>query len=298
MSHKSLVILLLIIFSCKENSTSNDLSDEISASYKQELNEYRSGLDGVRKNGYLQLIALLKMDKDTMVFGKQSSNSLFLNIEEIPDSIGVFIKKDSLYMFETNKSLAVLTMEDSLISSSLLSLDEFGSSVKMKHDRLNWQVITRNNTPYLRVWDTKNPEIEAFKGFESYPITTEMLIKGNFKYYETSKSEKVDSQLGPKANTEFIGQVTFEYQGKEYSLDVGNNGFTMVADETTGEETYGGGRYIYLNLPDSDGIVEIDFNKLYNPPCSFNKYTTCLYPPQQNYLDFKINAGEKIALTQ
>ena len=68
----------------------------------------------------------------------------------------------------------------------------------------------------------------------------------------------------------------------------------MVHDQTSGDVTYGGGRYIYLDLPEKDGPVTIDFNKLYNPPCSFSKYTTCLYPPQQNRLPFEILAGETI----
>ena len=75
------------------------------------------------------------------------------------------------------------------------------------------------------------------------------------------------------------------------------DGFTMVSDDTSGDLTYGGGRYIYLDLPESDGPVTIDFNKLYNPPCAFSEFTTCLYPPRQNVLPFKVEAGEKLELT-
>ena len=68
----------------------------------------------------------------------------------------------------------------------------------------------------------------------------------------------------------------------------------MVSDKTTGDETYGGGRYIYLDLPETDGLVTLDFNYLYNPPCAFSDFTTCLYPPRQNNLTFIILAGERI----
>ena len=33
---------------------------------------------------------------------------------------------------------------------------------------------------------------------------------------------------------------------------------------------------------------------LYNPPCAFSKFTTCLFPPSQNQLPIKIEAGERI----
>jgi uncharacterized protein (DUF1684 family) len=41
-------------------------------------------------------------------------------------------------------------------------------------------------------------------------------------------------------------------------------------------------------------LVTLDFNYLYNPPCAFSDFTTCLYPPRQNNLTFIILAGERI----
>jgi uncharacterized protein (DUF1684 family) len=68
----------------------------------------------------------------------------------------------------------------------------------------------------------------------------------------------------------------------------------MVGDATNGEETYGSGRYIYVDIPETDGKVHLDFNYLYNPPCSYSEFTTCLLPPLQNRLPFRIEAGELI----
>ena len=132
--------------------------------------------------------------------------------------------------------------------------------------------------------------------FELYELNPNLIFEGQFTYFEESKSEIVKSEVDGKRKTSFIGKVTFEYNGETHDLDVGENGFTMVSDETTGDETYGGGRYIYLVLPETDGLVTLDFNYLYNPPCAFSEFTTCLYPPRQNVLPFKIIAGEKITL--
>ena len=79
---------------------------------------------------------------------------------------------------------------------------------------------------------------------------------------------------------------------EDYAREVVNHGFTMVGDATTGEETYGGGRYIDLILPETSGTMLVDFNKLYNPPCTFSAFTTCQYPSEQNMLPFKLQAGE------
>jgi uncharacterized protein (DUF1684 family) len=100
----------------------------------------------------------------------------------------------------------------------------------------------------------------------------------------------VDNQDSP-------GAVVFERKGKSYRLDAIQDEpqslFMIFADETTGKETYGAGRYLEIPLPDAQGRVVIDFNKAYNPPCSFTSYATCPLPPPQNKLSLRIDAGEK-----
>ncbi len=84
--------------------------------------------------------------------------------------------------------------------------------------------------------------------------------------------------------------------GKQYKLDPvveGNQFFIIFADETSGKETYGAGRFLYTSKPDSTGNVILDFNKAYNPPCAFTPFATCPLPPKQNYLRLKVTAGEK-----
>jgi uncharacterized protein (DUF1684 family) len=48
-----------------------------------------------------------------------------------------------------------------------------------------------------------------------------------------------------------------------------------------------------LNTPlPKDGKVDLDFNRSYNPPCTFTPYATCPLPPKENTLSFAVNAGE------
>jgi uncharacterized protein (DUF1684 family) len=69
--------------------------------------------------------------------------------------------------------------------------------------------------------------------------------------------------------------------------------FITFADATSGQTTYGAGRFIELPKPDANGQTEIDFNKAYNPPCAFTAFATCPLPPPQNRLPIAITAGEK-----
>ena len=68
--------------------------------------------------------------------------------------------------------------------------------------------------------------------------------------------------------------------------------FLPFLDDTNGNETYGGGRYIDLNIPVDDTLV-IDFNKAYNPYCVYNKKYSCPLVPRQNYLRTNVRAGVK-----
>jgi uncharacterized protein len=93
------------------------------------------------------------------------------------------------------------------------------------------------------------------------------------------------------------GALVFTHGGKEYRLDAlleepeAEELFIMLADETSGDETYGAGRFMYVDLP-KDGVVRLNFNRAYNPPCAFNTFATCPLPPPQNRLAVRVEAGE------
>jgi uncharacterized protein len=71
--------------------------------------------------------------------------------------------------------------------------------------------------------------------------------------------------------------------------------FIPFTDATTGDETYGSGRYIDILITDiKNNNVEIDFNKAYNPYCAYSNEFNCPIPPKENYLPVAIKAGEKV----
>ena len=83
---------------------------------------------------------------------------------------------------------------------------------------------------------------------------------------------------------------------KSYSLAAtqeGNELFIVFGDLTNKKQTYGGGRFLYVDLPKSGDEVVIDFNKAYNPPCTFTPFATCPLPVAENKLQLEIPAGEK-----
>ena len=68
--------------------------------------------------------------------------------------------------------------------------------------------------------------------------------------------------------------------------------FVVFADGTSGRETYGAARFLYADPPQNGKLV-LDFNRAYNPPCSFTPYATCPLAPPENRLPVRVAAGER-----
>jgi len=284
-------IIIIAFTACK----SDESKFEITNAYKSKINAFFNHKMKERKDDYLQLVALYKLDNGNNTFGKDPNNNLQLQIDALPATIGTIAMQGDSLSFSANENIEVKTKNDSIITRMPLKLNLYESSIMLYHNQLRWQIITRSKQHYLRVWDSKNPAIETFKGFQHFELNNTFIFDADFTYYETEKTEIVEAKVDGKRSTNFIGQVTFTYKNKPYALEVGSDGFTMVGDATSGDTTYGGGRYMYIDVPKKDGKTVLDFNKLYNPPCAFSEFTTCLYPPRQNQLPFAVLAGEKIS---
>lgn len=81
----------------------------------------------------------------------------------------------------------------------------------------------------------------------------------------------------------------------QYMEDRSDSGFLFIpfGDKTNDFTTYGGGRYLDVPLPASHKVI-LDFNKAYNPYCSYSDRWSCTLVPSVNMLDVSIPAGEKI----
>lgn len=91
------------------------------------------------------------------------------------------------------------------------------------------------------------------------------------------------------------GTVSFDVAGESVELtvyDTAHGLFLPFRDATSGQTTYGAGRYLDLE-PNEDGTLTIDFNLAYNPSCVYSDGWSCPIPPINNWLQVPIEAGEK-----
>jgi uncharacterized protein (DUF1684 family) len=103
----------------------------------------------------------------------------------------------------------------------------------------------------------------------------------------------------------YLRVITFEFDldGESYTLagyrqegDDSRTLFVPFRDKTTGQQTYRGGRYMELEpereLADGD-TVTLDFNLAYTPFCAYSDTFACPLPPEENWLETAIVAGER-----
>ena len=70
--------------------------------------------------------------------------------------------------------------------------------------------------------------------------------------------------------------------------------FIPFTDLSTGHETYGSGRYLEFFKNEIKGdLLQLDFNKAYNPYCAYSTGFHCPIPPRENHLSIAVKAGEK-----
>ena len=171
------------------------------------------------------------------------------------------------------------------------------SSAVAFQTELNEQYADSAHSPLL-------PEdLAAFEELEFFNIDPRFNVVANFKRV-VSEPFEMPTTTDRRPIYEKYGEAYFTLEGKEFMLTLFQSHksredsvwkdylFLPYNDLTNGDETYGGGRFIDVLMPEK-GKVSIDFNKSYNPYCAYNHKYSCPIPPEENFLEVRVTAGVK-----
>ena len=158
---------------------------------------------------------------------------------------------------------------------------------------------------------------DFMKSDDSSPFQNDSIAFSGLKYYDVDENYRVKAKLEPieEKKVRIIGtsdgkeQKYLEYAWANFKLNDTENKllilevmemgpqrgklFLAFADETSGNETYGAGRYLDLKKVPAATSIVLDFNQAYNPYCAYNENYSCPFPPRENILKIAIRAGEK-----
>lgn len=212
-----------------------------------------------------------------------------------PARLGTLSWKDGRASFSAAAD-AGAKVAGTAITETPLKPDSSGEPTIVEFGTANFQLIQRGDKYALRVKDSEAPTRKGFTGIRYYDIDPGWRVEARFESYAEPKTIEVATVVGTIEAYPNPGRIVFERDGKTHSLealveDGEEQFFIIMADRTSGKETYGMARYLYAGPP-VDGRIVIDFNKAYNPPCAFTAYATCPMPPEGNRLDLYVRAGE------
>ena len=256
--------------------------------------EYRYDL--LHAEGWLLLTGLHWLGPGENTFGADSSNDLVLEGPAVPPRIGVLELRDSTITMRVDPGVEVRHGGEPVTELGMAP-GALARATVATMGSLTWHVIGRQNTFAVRVRDSLAAPFLAFDSIPAFPLNPQWRLAARFERYDPPRTIRVPSILGTVNDTPSPGAAVFRVSGRTYRLDAigdpdGSQAWIQFGDETNGLETYGGGRYIWVDAPADGGEIVIDFNKSYNPPCVFTAFATCPLPPRQNELPLRIDAGE------
>ena len=148
-------------------------------------------------------------------------------------------------------------------------------------------------------------DFRVFKGLEFYPIDLKYRVEAQF--IRTPNEKPFLMKTTTERLPEYVkyGEAHFAIDGQPFRLTLykstnsygdpdkyGDQHFLPFTDLTSGDGSYGGGRFLDVTIPEG-AILVIDFNKAYNPYCAYNHRYSCPIPPEENDLAVRIEAGVK-----
>lgn len=204
----------------------------------------------------------------------------------------------SIYYFCENTTMKKILLLF-LFSQAVFSQQKFEQdSVIQFQKRMNEHYADSAKSPL------KKKDLAAFKALEFFPVSEKYFVRATFKRTQKEKPFEMKTTTSRKPLYVKYGELHFEiegipcrlsvYQNVEFSKkpDYKNSLFLPFTDYTSGVESYGGGRYIDIQIQEG-ASWRIDFNQAYNPYCAYNEKYSCPIVPEENDLKTEIKAGVK-----
>lgn len=177
-----------------------------------------------------------------------------------------------------------------------LQSDAGGTPTLLTWGDYRFFVIARDGRLAVRLRDLAWQSRRPFAGLEYFDYDPAWRLVARWESLAEPLVMEVPSVTGELQPVTVRQQAVFQCQGQEVALlpmEVGEAGvFFVFRDAGSGRLSYGAGRFLRARPP-RDGLLVLDFNRAYNPPCAFTPFATCPLPPPENWLPFAVPAGER-----
>jgi len=145
---------------------------------------------------------------------------------------------------------------------------------------------------------------KTFRALDFFKFDSTYVVSANFKKFHNPTPFQMATTTDRKPLYVTYGELSFKlnnidcklniYQNVELAKSEGNDDelFLPFIDQTNGEESYGGGRYLNVRAPEGNTVI-LNFNEAYNPYCAYSPKYSCPVVPLINSLAVRVEAGVK-----
>ncbi|RAN82044.1 hypothetical protein B5P43_10200 [Bacillus sp. SRB_336] len=268
--------------------------------YTQSIKQWHAGRVErlTAPDGWLSLIGLEWLKEGDNRIGSAADNDIVLKAGPAHLGVAKLASSGDVHLVLTSGSGALVdgrpAREATLIDDAKAG---DGAPTTVSFGSASFYVIDRDGRKGLRVKDTEAQARKHFAGIDSFAIDPSWRIEATW-VATPGETLEMGTVIGTIDKYPVPGKLEFTRDGKHFELlpviEVPGDAqyFIVFADRTSGKETYGAARFLYVDPP-KDGKVVLDFNKAYNPPCAFTAFATCPLAPPENRLDLRVTAGEK-----
>jgi uncharacterized protein (DUF1684 family) len=270
-----------------------------SIDYRQEVEQWRTNRVTrlTAPAGWLSLIGLEWLQPGDNRIGSAADNDIVVGA--MPAHLGVAsLRADGRVHLALAADSGALIDGKPLREATLVDDAGEGAPTMVSLGTLSFLAIDREGRKGLRIRDSEAATRRDFAGIDYFPIDPAWRIEATWVPATAGQTLEMGTVIGTTEKYPVPGTARFSRDGKTFEIlpviEVPGDAqyFVVFADRTSGRETYGAARFLYIDPP-KDGKVTLDFNKAYNPPCAFTPFATCPLAPPENRLDLRVTAGEK-----
>jgi len=279
--------LSLVLLACSNGPSFADAQRETESWRAKHETDYR--------RDWATVAGLHFLDQGSHSAGSASTNQIVLP-SSVPATLGNFVLEGGSVRFEPATGTKVWLRGQTVSAPVVLKDDGTADVDELSLGDVRMVIHRSGSRKTLRVWDPGGPLAKSFQGFRWFEIQPAYRVIARFIPDAMPHAARVVNTFGDLDEYTTEGVVEFVLNGRTLRLRPFTTRpkrfYFVFKDASSGNETYSAARFLYSDLRD-DGTTVLDFNQAYNPPCSFNPFTTCPIPLPENRLDVKVLAGER-----
>ena len=297
----------LLLVACSDQQPTGDkagaaVTAAADGSYAQQVEHWRqTRLAALRApDGWLSYTGAGRLRPGRYRVGMAADNDIALPAG--PPRLGLLTLENDRVTFEAARGLDV-RLRGQAVGTVVLVPEEAGRKAdRLDIDGHQFYVVRTGPVYGWRFRDPQAPARRSFTGIEHFPVDPAWRITAQWHPYPSPRPITLLTSIGTPLAASMPGEAVFERDGRSYRLQAVTQPndaklFFVFSDRTSGKETYGGARYLFVDPPGAGPLV-LDFNRAENPPCALTPHLVCPIAPPGNRLDLAVVAGEKTYLSK